>query len=517
MTDFHGLVACGHPLTAEIAVEVLRGGGNAVDAIVAAAFASCVCETPLTGIAGGGFMMIDHPERGSELLDFFVAAPGLGLGPATPTALHFEDVVIDFGPTTQIFHIGLGSVAVPGNPSGFVTAHQRWGRLPLADLLRPAIRLAEEGVTLTEWSEITFRVLEPIITYSPEIAAIFAPGGRLLREGDRFQNPELADVLRAIARDGSDGFYRGTIGDAIRDAVNYGGGRMTDEDLQSYHTIVREPLVMSYRGNRVLLNPPPSLGGILIALSLHFLSHTPLGGLGYRTPEALLALQRAMDVTNFVRLNYFPQTEVPEHFYKSISSVEQLSAFLDHYVRSSAGNTTHISVVDEEGLTASCTNSYGEGCGSLVPGTGIELNNMLGEEDLNPHGFHKHLAGSRLPSMMCPLIVDVGQGGRVAMGSGGSNRIRTALLQAIVHLVDLDMPLAEAINSPRVHWENGIFHAEPGETWAAFEQLERAGFAVKRWPERNLFFGGVHAAYRHRSGRLEGAGDPRRYGVVRRA
>ncbi|MCA9522770.1 MAG: gamma-glutamyltransferase [Myxococcales bacterium] len=523
-----GIVACGHPLTADTAADVLAAGGNAVDAMVAAGFASFVCETPLSGIGGGGYMLIRHPEHGTELLDFFVRAPGLGASRRDAAALHFEDVEIDFGPTTQTFHIGYGAVAVPGNPAGFLAAHRRWGSIPLPRLLEPAIALARGGVEVTDWGATMFRILGPIVAFSPEMSAIFAPEGRPLRRGERFAIPELATVFDAIAREGHAGFYGGAVGEAMLEEVNRNGGLLTRRDLESYDVVVRQPLRLAYGGCQVSLTPPPSLGGTLIAIGLETLSHlrrapgiaSPTGGPtadGERLDGGLslpAALRIAMDGVNEIRRRCFPDGELPSDFFATLGDEQQIARFLERTPRR-AGNTTHLSIIDGDGWVASCTHSYGEGCGHLVPGTGIELNNMLGEDDLNPNGYHRHAAGVGLPSMMSPTLLEW-PGGRLAtLGSGGSNRIRTALLQVIVNLVDRGMSLEAAIGCPRMHWEHGTLQVEPGWDAAALEGFEREGIPINRWPEPNLFFGGAHGAMRDSDGRLYGMGDPRRCGVVR--
>jgi len=242
-----GALAAGHPLTAEAGAEVLRAGGNAVDACIAAAAVSWVCESPLTGLGGGGFLLVHSAGEGrTHLLDFFVAVP---LQPAPAGDL--LEVVVDFGDYQQIFYTGPTSVAVPGVGLGLWEAHARWGSLPWSDLLAPAVRLAREGAPLNEAQAYLHEILDPLLRHSPEGDALYGPG-RALEVGERFAAPELADTLEQIAAEGPRGLYTGELADRVVAHVP-----LTHEDLTRYRVIEREPLEVRYRGGVLLTNPPP--------------------------------------------------------------------------------------------------------------------------------------------------------------------------------------------------------------------------------------------------------------------
>jgi gamma-glutamyltranspeptidase / glutathione hydrolase len=283
---------------------------------------------------------------------------------------------------------------------------------------------------------------------------------------------------------------------------------LSRDDLGSYKVIEREPARVTYRGREVLTNPPPSSGGILIADALGILER--LG-----RPHDPFVIAEVIEETNRARDAEFLEGLATEGFLEQFLAKQALDTVATE-VRSRLGNTTHISVLDAEGGCASVTCSNGSCSGVVVPGTGMHLNNMLGEQDLNPLGFHRHAPGARVPSMMAPTVVlsDAGEP-EIAIGSAGSNRIRSAILQTVLHVVDEGMTAQDAVSAPRLHVEEGQVDAEPGVDGAALDRLEQTGWTVRRWSELNLFFGGVQAVARNPdTGRLTGGGDPRRGGVA---
>ena len=484
----HGVVAAGHPLTAEIGAGVLRDGGNAVDAAVAALLVSFVAEPLLTGLGAGGYMLIAGAGLEPVLLDFFVEAPGRQDGPEPSRAMAPYDV--DFGDAVQTFHVGAASCGVYGNPAGVCAATDRFGTRPLAELVAPAARLARDGVPLNREQAYVLKILEHLVASTPEGAALFVPGGRRLVEGDVMRNPDLADALERLGRDGAEPFYRGEIAAAVADWVAARGGTLGRADLAAYEAIVREPVSVGYRGRDVLTNPPPSAGGTLLAYSLSLLDRGP-------SPPSALALVEAMACAQDERTPEFVAGLIED-------------GFLDRFLATRLGSTTHISVLDGSGLACSVTTTLGQGSAMVVPGTGIHVNNIMGEADLNPLGFHRHLPGRRMPSMMAPTVVLGGDRVELVLGSAGSNRIRSAILQTIVGVIDHGRSADAAVRAPRMHFEDGRVYVEPGIDSAA---LEQAGYALTRFRGPNLFFGGVQAV--ERSGAtIVGAGDPRRGGVA---
>jgi gamma-glutamyltranspeptidase / glutathione hydrolase len=498
-----GVVAAGHPLTADAGAKVLRDGGNAVDAAVAAVLMSFVTESPLTGPGAGGFMLIHTAGGEDHLLDFFVAAPGRGLDDAAvpaalvPIDVHFSDEAV------QVFNVGPSSCGAYGTTVGLAQALRRFGTRSLGDLTGDAARTAREGFELTPMNAEFLKILGPILTSTAECAAIYAPEGRLLKAGETIHFPDLADLLDRLGAEGPGFLYVGDVAAAVADWVLERGGLLTRDDLAAYQVIEREPATASYRGREVLTNPPPSSGGILISYSLGLLER--IG-----RPADVKTLVEVMDETNRTRTEEFVEGLHREGYLERFLAKEALEK-----AASRLGSTTHISVLDGQGACVSVTCSNGSCSGVVVPGTGMHLNNMLGEEDLNPLGFHRHEPGRRIPSMMAPTVVLRDGTPEVALGSAGSNRIRSAIVQTILRVVDDGLPAQDAVAAPRVHWEGRAVEAEPGIAEGALAELEREGKPVTRFAERSLYFGGVQAAARDpESGVLSGGGDPRRGGAA---
>ncbi|HZB48543.1 MAG TPA: gamma-glutamyltransferase, partial [Mycobacteriales bacterium] len=466
-----GVVAAGHPLTAGAGADVLRAGGNAVDAAVAAVLTSLVAEPMMTGLGGGGYLMVAPPDAEPVLLDFFVAAPGRGADPADRAPLRTEDLF--FGDVRQAFGIGAPSCAVYGMPAGLAAAVDRFGTVPLAELAAPAARLARDGVRLTEHQAGMYTLLAPILRSHPVAAATFLVDGAPPPAGSVVRDPELGDALARLGAEGPEPFYTGDVGQAVSAAVRAAGGLVTPADLAAYRVVERLPVTMPYRDREILTNPPPSAGGVLLAYALALLGRRP-------GPPDALDLVRAMEAAQDAR---------DAAFFAGLPT----EGFGPAFLASRVGSTTHVSVLDGAGWAATVTCSNGEGSGVLVPGTGLHLNNMLGEQDLSPLGFFTHPPGRRLPSMMAPTVVRRDGQVELVLGSAGSNRIRSALLQVIVNAVDLGLPVQAAVDAPRLHAEDAVVHIEPGVDGAA---LAAAGHAVSRFRGRHTFFGGVQAVAR---------------------
>lgn len=507
-----GTIAAGHQKTAQAGIEIFNLGGNAFDAAVAAILASFVTESALTSAAGGGFLLAHTNTNKNILFDFFTQTPRQK---KLNSKLDFYPVKIIYGDAAQEFHIGLGSMAVPGNIAGIFHVHKKLGRLPFKVVAEPAIHYAKTGVEVGDFQAYCLTILKEIMISSPEARQVYAPNNHLLQLGETIFMPHFADTLAYLAQTGVKEFYKGEIAHKlVKDCQDY-GGYLTLQDLKDYQVIEREPLQINYRGNTFLTNPPPSSGGVLTAFALELLSKLDLDSVGFGTSRHLQILAQVMQLTNEARKDRYNtniyQPDVAEKFLATehIAHYEQqLTQTINKW-----GSTTHISVVDNEGNAASVTTTHGEGCGYVIPGTGIMLNNMLGEEDLNPHGFHQWQENVRISSMMAPTIVLKDNQPEIVLGSGGSNRIRTAILQVISNIIDFKMPVDIAVNSPRVHWENNIFNIEPGFSEEAIKAIMDDTNQLTLWNSKNMFFGGVHTVMES-DGLIEGAGDQRRNGVI---
>ena len=518
MSSREGVVAAGHPLTAEAGAEVLRAGGNAVDAAVCAVLTSFVAESPLTGFGAGGFMMV-HDGARDTLVDFFVAAGGAD---GVERGSELIPIPVYFDETPQTFYCGAASCGVPGNPAGLEHVASRFGSRPLAELAKPGIALGREGVEVTAAQAYLFEVLEPIVTSTPEAAALYAPEGRILREGDTFRYPDMSDALERFAAEGAEPFYRGQTARAVTEWVRERGGTLGIDDMEGYEPIEREPVRARFRGNEVLTNPPPSSGGILIAYALGLLER-----LGDRSGvEEIVAITEAAnahregDFHEALHRNRFAEGFLDPALLDEVAERIRAGDWVGGGGGAGGpgdqlGSTTHIAVLDGDGMCASVTCSNGTGSGVLVPGTGVHVNNMLGEEDLNPQGFHRIPTGRRVSSMMSPTVALRDGEVVLGLGSAGSNRIRSAILETVVRVLEEGMDADEAVRAGRLHFEAGTVQAEPGVAPDGLARLEERGVPVVRWRRQNLYFGGAQAVARDpATGELSGGGDLRRGGAV---
>jgi gamma-glutamyltranspeptidase/glutathione hydrolase len=488
------IVATGHPLVSGAAVEILQRGGNAFDAAVGAGFAGAVAEQTLTSLGGGGFLLARTRQGEEVLFDFFTDTPGRGLD-NSELEPHFFPVTIHFPGSDQDFNIGLGSVAVPGNLKGFLHVHKRLGILPLEDILQPAILLAREGLELNDWQGYFLNLLEPIVTHSPVGRKLYTINGKCARQGDHITNPEIADFLSQLPEDRGGNFYNGDLAKTIEKDMQEGQGLLTAADLAAYKVIERTPLAIGYRDHILLTNPHPSMGGSLIGLALSLLETQNMSNLKYHSPAHILQSAKLM-------------TEVEQLREQGINAqaMEKSGEILRQFSR----GTTHISVADAEGNVASMTCSNGEGSGYFVPGTGIMLNNMMGEDDLHPEGFHSSPPGQRVSSMMSPSLLLKNNEVAMVIGSGGSKRIRTAITQVISSIVDFDIPVQQAVEDPRIHWDGEIMQVEPCLPQESLAALQKH-WPVNIWSNIDVYFGGVHTVLPG----IAGGGDPRRGGSVR--
>jgi len=517
MSSSKGVVAAGHPLTAEAGAQVLREGGNAVDAAICSVLTSFVTESQLSGFGAGGFMMVQEGGENS-LTDFFVAAGGAD---GVERTAELIPIPVYFDETPQIFNCGAASCGVPGNPAGLEHVHRRFGSVPVARLVEPGVELGRRGVQLTEAAAYFHEILHPILVSTPESAALYAPEGRQLVQGDTFRYPEMSDALERYAAEGAEPFYRGEIAQRVCEWVRERGGTLGMDDMAAYESVERRPVRARFRGYDVLTNAPPSSGGILLAYALGVLER-----LGKRSRvEQLVA---ATEAANVRRTDEFHRGLYDEDFVESFLATD-LDAVAER-IRAGEwvgghggaggpgerlGSTTHISVLDAEGNCASVTCSNGTGSGVVVPGTGVHLNNMLGEEDLNPQGFHQIPPGQRVSSMMSPTLALRDGEVILGLGSAGSNRIRSAILQVAVRVLQEGLDADAAVRAGRLHFEAGTVQAEPEVDEEALADLERRGVPVVRWKRQNLFFGGCQAVVRDPgNGELSGGGDPRRGGAV---
>jgi gamma-glutamyltranspeptidase/glutathione hydrolase len=452
-------VAAGHPATAAAGIEILAAGGTAADASVAATLASCVAETVMTGLLGGGHGIYwDAASRRARMLDCFVSVPGLGRTGPKPELVHLD---VPFGEELVHYAIGPASCAVPGVPAGLDLLWREHGRLPWPQLVEPALRLAREGVDFPPAHAACLAMLAPVMTMDAG-GRIYAPEGRLLAAGGRLQQPGLVDALETLASEGAGSVYEGTIARSLLDLSDERDGIITARDLREYGACWREPVSMSY-AHRTLLTRA-GLSGV---------------------PETVPRLPRLRELDETGRV---------------LALVDAFRAV------GGGGHTTNLAVADAEGNACVLTTSLGLGSGDFLPGLDLHLNSMLGEVDLIRAPL---VPGERMESMMAPLVVSEHGRPVLAAGAAGGTRLRTALLGTLAGILDLELPVDEAVARPRFHPTETTVNAEPGVDDAALQALERRGWTVRRWPGLHHYFGGVSLV-----SRWGAAADPRRDGAA---
>jgi len=497
-------IATGHQLTTQAAADVLQAGGNAVDGLCAALLTACVAEPMLASLGGGGHALIKSPSKPVVCLDCFAQTPKQ----KQTKDVDFYSILGNFGTTTQEFHVGLGSVATPGLVAGLDALHQRFGSIPKKRLIEPAKHAARHGVALNTLQHHTLQILEPIVrasTAAARWAGLSTELAPLPEVGSSIRNPNFADFLDLWASEGARCFYQGPIAERLIQDATERGGHLRHADLESYGVRWRRALKWNYRNATVWSNPPPAFGGMMLALSALALEQSLAPGTAFGSAEHLRALVQAMSSVNAIR----HRLEDPKVSNNETALRRAFFSVLDRHALVCRG-TTHISIDDGKGLWASMTVSNGEGSGYVLEDAGIMLNNMLGEQDINRAGFGSWPLNRRLSSMMAPTIIEKSSGKEhFLLGSGGSNRIRSALLQVLSNLNDFDMDLATAIDAPRVHLEEDHLSVELASQWSpsARQWWEQHHPDATLWPGRSLFFGGVHA-----TGLQQASADPRREG-----
>jgi len=500
-----GVVAAGDKNSAQAGADILKEGGNAYDAALAVMLAAPICEPLFTSLGGGGFLLGLEDGKKPELYDFFVEVPKKRLEEP-----EFYPIYVDFGAAVQEFHIGAGSVAIPGLIKGIEKVHQEKCTLPLSKIIEPAVKYAREGIYLSSMQASFVKLLEPIFTSTKSSMDVYGVDDKnLIDETHLFKNPQYADFLEAFAKEGARLFYEGEVAREIEKISKENDGLIYKEDLKNYEVIKRNPIDFKYKDYEIVTNPPPSGGGILIAFTLKLLEQYDLKD--FRSYEYVKGLIESFNTTSDFRREHVDEFLHDEKL-KEILFNDRLIKNYCTTMNSRLnlwGNTTHLSVIDEKGNAVSVTTTNGEGSGHVISSSGIMLNNMMGEEDLNPHGWFAWDEGIRLPSMMAPTAVLKDGHPELILGSAGSNRIRSAITSTIINNLEYGMNLDKSINSPRIHFEKGVVCVEPNLDITIRNELERH-YKLQYFDSLNIFFGGVQAV----NGNLEGGCDSRRGACV---
>ncbi len=514
-TGSRGMVVTNHPLASAAGAEIMLSGGNAIDAAAAALFALTVVEPMMVSVLGGGIMHLRLADGSHSILDCLSTAPGAASGnmfkPATDGKLPNARAV-----EGRRNEIGALAVAVPGALAGWCEAIREHGRLPLASIMAPAIRLAEEGFTVTPYLSDCIADCAADIAADRALAALFLPDGAPLEAGVRLVRPDFAATLRTIAVEGPSILYQGPLGDIVTTRLREAGGVMSTADLGNYATIRREPIRASYRGHEIIGPPPPASSGVHIAQMLAILEGFDIGGMGFGSPDACHLLAEVLKIAFADRAVATADpafVDVPvERLISKTYAAERRSAILLDQAQSwgpgiaapESADTTHVTVADAEGNVVSATQTLNGLFGAclMIEGTGLLANNYMYNFDPHPRRALSIAPGKRCFTSMSPMMV--ARGGRVlhALGLPGGLRIFPSALQAIVNLIDHCMSPQEAVEAPRLWTEGGPIELEPAFTAELETALIARGHGVTRV---NRVAGGMNAVSFAESGLMTGA------------
>jgi len=496
-------VATTSGLAAAAAREIAAAGGNAVDCAIAAALMSMNTEPGVCSVAGGAYITAWGPDKSPVTIDGNHAVAGMGL-PASKRGRGAVRVNMDYGGGVTSY-VGPGSVAVPGAVAALDRASSSFGRLPWKDLFGPTVAATRSGFPLPASCNYYLQYSGKCVfgRAADGYAALHHDDGSLRDIGETIHVPHLADSLEAIAAGGSDVFYKGDIAAAMSRHVRAGDGALTMDDLGSYQAIARDALLASVDHWQIATNPPPAVGGAVLTAML--LGCRNLSGRKWTSASLgeLIRVHRAC--LNFRRERLDVTADIEEDVAALIAAARDGQLVQ----RWTSASTVHTSAVDEDGLGCAITASAGYGSGEMPEGTGLWLNNGMGEIELNPEGVAAGTPGQRLPSNMAPSVAR-SPGKVLAIGSPGADRITSALHQVLVNRLEFKMPLEEAVAHPRLHIDtSGDTDRLMAETGL---DLPDTDLPVRVFPELNMYFGGVGAALYDDSHGFEVASDPRRAG-----
>ena len=504
MEAYGAAIATSSKLAADAGATMIEAGGNAADAAVSAALVSAVTEPGVVDLGSGAYATIWPDGEAPVTLDGGIEMPGRGLEPEQ-FGRGLREAKLDYAGGVKTF-VGHGSIGTPGALAALAVLSRRYGRLPWADLVEPAFQHARNGFALSYASHAYMSFAhESVFGWDePSRAVLHHDDGSLVDPGETVRVPDLAASLRRIADHGAKDFYTGEIGRLITTDIDANDGILGPADMAEYEVVERSPLTVELDGWQIATNPPPAIGGAVLAAMLLLLGDRPRGPW---TDDDLALMARAQQAAIGFRVGTLDMTLDP---------VREVRRLLEQVVPGpllrfvTSPSTTHTSAVDSDGLAVSVTLSSGYGSGVIPPGTGLWLNNCLGELELNRRGIHAWPVGHRIPSNMAPTVARRTDGALLAIGSPGADRITTAILQTLVGHLRVGLSLSEAIERPRLHVaieENGpVALYEPGLP------VGKITLPRRQMPAGSMMFGGVGAARWSPGSGFEAAADPRRAG-----
>jgi gamma-glutamyltranspeptidase/glutathione hydrolase len=495
-------IASSSQLAANAGAAAARAGGNAVDAAVAACLTSMTTEPGVCSLGGSGYVTIWTGGHSAVTIDGYAEMPGRGLPPERMGQSTMR-VYIDYGGGLETI-VGFGSVAVPGGIAAMARACERYGRLPWREVVEPARAIAETGFPMPSSCHYYLeRAAEVVYGWQQESHyALFADAGRLVAVGQTMRIPGLAESLERIARHGPEEFYTGALGNCQADFVSGNGGMLTRADMAAYRAVERASLLVRMDDWRIATSPPPAVGGAALTAMLLLMREVRHDGWTAACVQRLVETQRAVLDYRRRRLNDSQDLDA--------DVTRLLETARSGLMPGASSATVHTSAVDAAGVGCAVTMSAGYGSGVLTPGTGVWLNNSLGEVELTGGVLKVTEPGTRLSSNMAPTVARREDGTVLSIGSPGADRITTAILQVLVNYMHFGMPLADAVAHARAHVESfsggcRVAH-EPGLPMAEVDLPQRP------FDHLSMFFGGVAAAEWSPAAGFTVAGDPRRSG-----
>ena len=495
-------------IVVDAGAAVANRGGNAVDAAIAATLSSMCTNLGIVAPGASGFITIWREGEQPIVIDAYAEMPGRGLD-SVEFGRGMREALFDYGGGTKTM-VGYGSVATPGMFAGLSLAAEKYGDLSWSEIVAPVQQQVKAGFPLSGVAAEYFAYThEVIFGWHPDsYRAIHQADGKHLQVEDRVVIAELSKSLELIAEKGIDVLYRGELGAKITAEIQANQGLLTAEDLASYRAIERSPITIDFGDWQIATNPSPAVGGTCLAAMLLLMDRRSLSAWNAATVKEIAEIQEAV-------LQY--RSQYLEGADESIADL-QAARLLDMAAKdnweqlSKSPSTIHISAVDSDGLACSITASSGYGSGVMAGGTGLWLNNSLGEIELHPQGLHDLSPGTRLTSNMAPTICRHPDGRVLAIGSPGASRITTAIAQVLFNFVSLGLSLEEAISHPRLHFE--LFNDAPAIACETGIDTEELNLTTRQFEGLSMYFGGVQAALYHPTHGSIAAADPRRTGGV---
>ncbi|MDJ0694569.1 gamma-glutamyltransferase [Mastigocoleus sp. MO_188.B34] len=502
------IIASDAQIVVDVAAAVANRGGNAVDAAIAATLSSMCTNLGIISPGASGFITIWPKGETPIVIDAYAAMPGRGLD-LVEFGSGMKEVFFGYGGGMSTM-VGYGSVAIPGIFAGLGLAAEKYGNLPWSEIIAPVQQQVARGFPLSQvGAEYLSYTHQIIFGWHPDsYRVIHKADGSYLQFGDMVRLPELATSLQLIAEGGIDVLYRGELGKKITAEIQANQGLLTFEDLVNYRAIERSPIIINFGDWEIATNPLPAIGGTCLAAMLLLMDKRQLHEWNVETVREIAEIQQAVLQYRSNHLEGVNESIIEQETTRLL----EIAAKDNWQQLNKSPSTIHVSAVDSHGLACSISASSGYGSGVMAGGTGLWLNNSLGEIELHPQGLRDLSPGTRLISNMAPTVCRHKDGAVLAIGSPGASRITTAIAQVLFNFISLDLPLEQAISHPRLHFE--VFNDTPLIAFETGLNVDTLNLSSRQFEGLSMYFGGVQAALSHPTNGLTAAADPRRAGSI---